>query len=48
MYRFVRFARVLAVRVPGRSFAVQAKGRPVLEVQENIRMIEIPDEKPKD
>jgi len=48
MNRFVRFARVLAVRVPSRLFAVQAKGRPVLEVQENIRMIEIPDEKPKD
>lgn len=48
MNKFVRFARVLAVRVPSRLFAVQVKGRPVLEVQENIRMIEVPDEKPKD
>ena len=48
MNKFVRFARVLAVRVPSRLFALQVKGRPVLEVQENIRMIEVPDEKPKD
>jgi hypothetical protein len=48
MNKFFRFARVLAVRVPSRLFAVQVKGRPVLEVQENIRMIEVPDEKPKD
>ena len=48
MNKFFRFARVLAVRVPSRLFALQVKGRPVLEVQENIRMIEVPDEKPKD
>jgi len=48
MKQIFRFAPVLSVRVPSRLFAVQVKGRPVVEVQENIRMIEVPDEKPKE